>query len=191
MIPRRSDCPGFSNSDSGGILKLEGEIVVELAGKRDELPDKDLVTQAVSAVIYYIKTDLRINAIPVEKFSILLETVLEGFGYSVETKVKNGKAKKVDSGKNELLSVDLQKVVDEIGGGYELFFFNHLHQTVLRCLEHNPKYIYLYGLQDCVKKLTGLKKWNNRCQNLSEDIVCFVREQFQSNKGLDCRLLIR
>ena len=192
MIPRQSDCPEFSNSDSGEMLKIEGEIVVELAGKQNELPDKDLVTQAVSAVIHYIRTDLRTDTIPVEKFSILLETVLEGFGYSVETKVKNGRTKKMDNGGNEPLTVDLQKVVDEVGSGYELFFFNHLQQTVSKCLQLNPKFVYLYGLQDCVKKLSGVKKWNYQCQNLSEDIVSFVREQFQSNnKGLNCALLIR
>lgn len=192
MIPRQSDYPEFSNSDSGEMLRIEGEIVVELAGKQNELPDRDLITQAVSAVIHYIRTDLMVDTIPVKDFSILLETVLEGFGYIVDTKVKNGRTEKMDNGKPEPLSVDLQKVVDDIGSGYELFFFNHLQQTVSKCLELNPKFIYLYGLQDCVKKLTGMKRWSYRCQNLSEDIVSFVREQFQSNnKGLNCALLIR
>jgi len=174
------------------MLKIEGEIVVEITGKQNELPDEDLVVQAVSAVIYYIRTDLMVDTISVEKFSTLLETVLEGFGFIVETKVKNGRTKKMDNGKPEPITVDLQKVVDDIGSGYELFFFNRLQQTVSKCIELNPKFVYLYGLQDCVKKLTGVKRWNYRCQNLSEDIVSFVREQFQTNnKGLNCALLIR
>jgi len=192
MIQRQSDCPEFSDSDSGEMLKIEGEIVVEITGKQNELPDEDLVVQAVSAVIYYIRTDLMVDTISVEKFSTLLETVLEGFGFIVETKVKNGRTKKMDNGKPEPITVDLQKVVDDIGSGYELFFFNRLQQTVSKCMELNPKFVYLYGLQDCVKKLTGVKRWNYRCQNLSEDIVSFVREQFQTNnKGLNCALLIR
>ncbi|HON08470.1 MAG TPA: hypothetical protein PLW02_10275, partial [Verrucomicrobiota bacterium] len=120
MIQRQSDCPEFSDSDSGEMLKIEGEIVVEITGKQNELPDEDLVVQAVSAVIYYIRTDLMVDTISVEKFSTLLETVLEGFGFIVETKVKNGRTKKMDNGKPEPITVDLQKVVDDIGSGYEL-----------------------------------------------------------------------
>lgn len=202
MIRRQSDCPGFNDDfHSGKMLKIEGEIVVELAGKSGALPDRELITQAVSAVIHYIKTDLKVNAIPAEEFSTLLEAVLEGFGYKVKTKVKNGCANADNKGESsksrierETEIVNLQEIAEEAGSGYELFFFERLRHIVYKNLKRRPKLLYIHGLRSCVKQLVGARKWSPQCQRLSEDIVYFVRNQFQSADHKDvneCTLLIK
>ncbi|MGC8743945.1 MAG: hypothetical protein ACP5T0_08705 [Verrucomicrobiia bacterium] len=204
MIRRRSDYPDYNKGkkkdhNTEKLLKIEGEIVVELAGKSGSLPDRELITQAISAVVHYIKTDLKIDTISAKDFSTMLEAVLEGFGFNVKTKVKNGSSKLEpklqtrEQKENTTDVVNLQQVAEEVGCGYELFFFDRLRQTVLESMLKSPRVLYLYGLRDCVKHLVGTRKWTPRCQSLCEEIVHFTRSEFQQacNSNTRCALLIR
>jgi hypothetical protein len=204
VIRRQSDYPGSDKSKNKNhnpkkLLRIEGEIVVELAGKCGSLPDRELITQAISAVVHYIKTDLKVDTIPADEFSTLLEAVLEGFGFVVKTKVKNGnggpaiKTRKCERDNKSTEIINLQQVAEDVGYGYELFFFDRLRQTVAKSMLKRPHLLYLYGLRDCVRYLTGTRKWTPRCQKLSEEIVFFARIQFQQtcHDGIDCTLLIK
>jgi len=202
VIRRQSDYPDYNKGkkkshDTDKLLKIEGEIVVELAGKSGPLPDRELITQAISAVVHYIKTDLKIDTIPAEDFSTMLEAVLEGFGFNVKTKVKNGSSKSTPElqtrEQKENTIVNLQQVAEEVGCGYELFFFDRLRQTVLQSMVKRPRVLYLYGLRDCVKHLVGTRKWTPRCQSLCEEIIHFTRSEFHQacNNNSRCTLLIR
>lgn len=158
-------------------LNIEKELIIEIAGKHGELPEKKIVREAILAVVHYIKCELKKEVITTEEFSEMLETVLESFGYHVKAIVKNDiKEKQMPV----TISVNLDEIVSDSRNRYELFFFEQLAKTMKESLEKRPGILYINGLQECVKKIVGVNKWNNKCRNLSDEIVYFARSQFEA-----------
>jgi len=165
-----------------GKLDFGKELIIEIAGKNGELPEKDIIREAILAVVHYIKNDLKKEAIPTDEFSEMLEAVLEGFGYHVKAIVKNGVREEKEM--RETVCVNLDEIVSDNKNCYELFFFDQLAKTIKESLEKSPNVLYINGLQECVKKIVGVNKWTKKCSRLSDEIVCFARSQFEalSNK---------
>lgn len=162
-------------------LNIYKELIIEIAGKGGSLPEKKVVREAILAVIYYIKSDLRKEVVSADEFSEMLEAVLEGFGYHVKAIVKNGDDESKQRFKT--VSVNLPEIASEGSNCYELFFFDSLAKKLRESLGKNPNLLCINGLQECVKKIVGVSRWDRRCKNLSEEIVCFARSQFEAHSN--------
>lgn len=161
-------------------LDIDKEFIVEIAGKGGSLPEKKIVREAILAVVHYIKSELKKDVVSASEFSEMLKAVLEGFGYHVNVVVKN-QAKEAPKRKPKTAFVNLDEIVDDTGNRYELFFFDSLAKKMKESLRKNPKLLCINGLHECVKKIVGVNKWNDRCRNLSEEIVSFARSQFRTH----------
>jgi hypothetical protein len=145
--------------------------------------DQDLLKQAASAVLHYFKNDLGKETVPVGEFTQALETVLNGFGMIL----------KAESIETELPveSFDLRTLVTDGGKGFELSFFLRLRQELKEKLEHSPRLLRFEGLRGCVKQLLGVRRWTNRCQELNDQIVEYLRECLSAESSpRSCRLVV-
>ncbi|MPN56886.1 hypothetical protein SDC9_204579 [bioreactor metagenome] len=80
----------------------------------------------------------------------------------------------------------------ESGEVNELFFFPMLRRELRRQLEQTPDMLRLVGLRDCVKELTGARRWTPRCQHLHDRIVNFIRVCLQTDaQGKHCGVVVR
>lgn len=169
MITLAADCLLFQMA-TGETIPFSAEMIsVELMGDKAELFDAEFVRHAASAVFHYFKHELHRQTVSVSEFAEALEKVLRGFRLAAP------KVPEVKIGARVCES-DLSRLASESGQGCELFFFPRLRDELRRQLEQTPEVVHFRGLRGCVKQLTGARRWSDRCRQLEEQIVQFLRE---------------
>ena len=89
-------------------------------------------------------------------------------------------------------AADLVRLAGEAGEGLELFFFPRLRCEFQRLLAEAPRTLRFHGLRDCVKQLTGARRWDKRCRAMQEQIVAFLRECLGSDSARQsCTLVVQ
>lgn len=188
MIQLNPDCLIFQTS-SGENIPCSAELVtIELIGEAVELLDPELIRNASAAVLHYFKVELGRTSVTVGEFSEALERVLRSFGLQVQPADPIPTASETSF---RIEEADLRQIACESGKGCELFFFPHLRDELRRRLDQSPELVRFTGLRGCVKQLTGARRWNRRCQALSDQIVDFMRGCLsQAPTAKPCALLV-
>ena len=89
------------------------------------------------------------------------------------------------------ISISLIDIAYQAGMGYELAFFDLLEKRLSGLIETGVDNLRLVSLYACVKHLRRMKTWTRACDQLREEIVCFVRERLASTTHahrIDCSL---
>jgi hypothetical protein len=170
MIALAEDCLVFQTS-RGESVPLSVEMVsVELVGDTASMFDEEFVRHAANAVFHYFKHDLGKLSVTVAEFAGALEKVLHGF--------RLGWPEKAPQRPDQpgILTADLARLATELCQSCELFFFPQLREVLRQQLQNSPSMIRFQRLRECVKQLTGCRRWNAECRNLEEQIVGFLRE---------------
>ena len=179
MIALASDCLLF-RLPSGEKVPLSADAMrFELTGSSAKLFDPDVVKQAAHAVFYYFRHDLRMDTVTLGQFAQALEKVLSGFA----------PGRPAGSG---VLQSDLDQIAAEFCAGCELFFFPRLREELRKQLQQSPQELHFGGLRGCVKHLAGMQRWGERCRELHERIVEFLRSCLRAEAETgECALLVR
>jgi hypothetical protein len=183
MIRLRSDCLVFEMSNGDKIPCSASTVTVELMGAAVEALDRDVVENAAAAVLHYFQHDLQRTSVTLSEFTEALEVALRGLGLNVTC----------DSAKSSerLADADLRTLAMESGKAFELAFFSRLREQVRSELKLSPQLIRFFGLRSCVKQLAGARRWCPRCQELSDQIVEFLRGCVtQENPPQPCGMLV-
>lgn len=189
MIPQRFHYRGSDDFAPEDLLDFNSDLVVEIIGEAGKIPDHNLIKEAVSTVLYFLRVEKKQDKFSPDEFAVLLETVLEEFGYVLKVNVKK-EGQKFDNA--ELISINMDDLAEQAGSFYELQFFQALRSTLVENLEQKPRLLFFYGLRSCVKKLVGVHRWNRRCDELNDEIVAFMEENFvRRARTSDCALLIK
>lgn len=75
------------------------------------------------------------------------------------------------------LRISLTDLAIKAGDGYELAFFQLLEQRFASATNNGVENVYFYGLRNCVKNLTSLKRWTRRCDSLQNEITHFLEHE--------------
>jgi hypothetical protein len=167
MIQLHPDYLIFRTSH-GELIPCSAETVtIELIGDATSVLDPQVVREAAAAVVHFFKEDLGRETVSVEEFSAALERALKMFGFDVVTTAceRDGKPAGIDLG-------ELVKAGDD----FELGFFKNLREEFDRQPKDSREAITFIGLRECVKRLAGTKRWCQRCEVLSDQIVFYLRE---------------
>ena len=151
----------------GELIPCSAEsVTIELIGDASSFLDPDTVREAAAAVVHYFKNDLGQHTVSVAEFSDALERALRCFGYQVSTTaVENGRAS---------VGTDLREVA-AASDDFELCFFKQLRDEFRRQARESEEVVRFCGLRGCVKRILGAKRWGQRCEHFSDQIVDFLR----------------
>ena len=192
MILLRPVCVVFKTSDGESIPCSAHDVTVELIGDSAGWLDTELVAHAAEAVLHFFKSEKGKDSVSVGEFSEALERVLRGLGIDVKAtgKATDSAAPASNTPAPRIVDADLRELAGESDGG-ELLFFPRLRDTIRRELDGTPMVIRFTGLRDCVKRLTGAKRWSAHCQSLNDQIVDYLRNCLGSERaGERCALVV-
>lgn len=167
MIQLHSHCLVFEDHGEGQpahVEKLAAEILGDVFGPGT----KELVRQATAAVLHYFKYEQKRETITLGEFIQALEQALHAFGLQWNHKGQL---------QTRAAEMDLFRLAAEVSGGCELMFFPSLEQELHRMLRNSPRLIRLHGLRACVRHLRGARRWTSDCEQLSDQIVEFLRRR--------------
>lgn len=185
MIQLNPDCLLFQMSDGEIVPCSAASVAVELVEDVSGILSPEVIQNAAAAVLHYFKNELGRETVSVGEFSQALELALRGFGVSVQVTHVSA------TPPPRLAEFDLCELAGEAGGGFELFFFSRLREALRRQLHRSPQVVHCTGLRGCVKQLLGTRRWSPRCQNLSDQIVHYLRGCWSEERGHSpCALVV-
>jgi hypothetical protein len=181
MIQLHPDYLIFRTSQ-GELIPCSAEsVTIELIGDASSFLDPDTVREAAAAVVHYFKHDLGQHTVSVAEFSDALERALKCFGYEVTTTaLENGRAP---------AGTDLRDVA-AAAEDFELSFFKQLRDEFQRQSKDSADVVRFWGLRGCVKRILGAKRWCQRCESFSDQIVAFLRNCMSIEGGSPARSLV-
>ena len=181
MIALRTDCLLFELTNGESVPCSPAMICVEIVDGADSQLEPDLLRHAAASVFHYFKVELQRETVTVGEFSLALEKVLLHLGYTIH-------AGGPDS---EVHDTDLARLLREAGDGLELFFFPRLRDELRVQLRQSPRVVRFRGLRRCVKQIAGARRWSNRCEQLQDQIVEFLRQCMnQETEKPGCALVL-
>ena len=169
----------------GEAIPCSAELIsVNLLGEAADVLDPDLVQNAARAVLHYFKIEQGKAFVSMREFSRALATVLRGFGMSVNSAEAEAPPRRISES-------DLRQLACESGKGFELAFFPLLREELRQQLNQSPHVVRFKGLRSCVKQLAGARRWTERCQSLSDQIVDYLRHCLSNDPGAkSCSLMV-
>lgn len=193
MILLRPDCLVFETANGDNFPCPVQEVVIELIGNSAGSLDEATIENASAAVLHYFRNELGKTSVTIGEFSLALEQALRSLGFSVHTAsadlatdAENPAAAGADA------VADLVRLAGEASSGFELLFFPSLRAELQRLLAGAPRTLRFHGLRDCVKRITGARRWDRRCRELQEQIVGFLRECLGSEPSRQhCTLVVQ
>jgi hypothetical protein len=158
-------------------------VTVELLGESAHGIEPHVIRNAALAVLHYFKAELGRTTVSVAEFSRALEVALRGLGLSISTHPQTPPVVRV-------VETDLGHLVRDGRDGLEMAFFQSLREEMRRQLIKSPHVLRLRGLRGCVKSLTGSKRWNGRCRQLTDQIVEYARRCLKADSDAGERALL-
>ena len=184
MILLRPDCLVFKTSSGENVPCSAHEVTLELLGDAVNQMDETLVQNAAHAVLHYFRTELDRTVVTIGEFAETLARVLRNMGLEVEANAGDPGRRIVDS--------DLRPLVIGDEGVCELVFFQLLRAELRQHLDLGPQVVRFNGLRGCVKQMVGARRWTQRCQALSDQIVNYLRDCFTAEaRRTGCALVVR
>lgn len=185
MIQLHPDYLMFELPNGDSVPCSAETVTLELIGDAADNLDPEVIKNAAAAVLHYFQEDMKRACVSVGEFSEVLEEVLRGFGYKVQSASAAQPAPPA--------AADLNELARKAADCGELQFFsilrNELRQQLYRSSDGR---LHLSGLRPCVKRLVGAVRWSPRCEGMSDRIVDYVRSCLSSEgHGQSCAVLIR
>ena len=188
MILLHPDCLVFKMPGGDNLPCSAEEVTLELLGEAVDKLDEETVQHAAHAVLHYFRVELERQVVTIGEFAETLAKVLRDLGLQVETDspgVAPTTARRV-------VDMDLRHLAHESGRGLELAFFDQLRRQLRDNLESGPHILQFHGLRGCVKSIIGAPRWNQRCQQLNDQIVNYLRACLSAEPaGSNCALVVR
>ena len=184
MTQLKKDCLIFQTNCGQQIPCSAEWVTLELIGDAADLVDQELIRHAAAAVLHYFKHELHRQFVTVAEFAAALERALRAVGLSLFAEADPASLRVLDS--------QLPELMKSAGQSGELFFFPHLRQELKRQLGASPQLVRFNGLRPCVKRLAGVHRWSPRCQDLSDQIVDYMRTCLRSDlQSQACTLVVK
>ncbi len=191
MIILAEDCLVLRDASGEGIPCSAETISVELIGENASMFDAEFIKQAAGAVLHYFRDELGRQTVTMAEFSMALENVLLGFKLAAGKNVAAVKKAAADPAAR-IAQSDLCRLAAETDNGGELIFFPRLRDELRAQLQQSPQMLCFRGIRNCVKQLTGARRWSHRCQSLQDQIVEFLRScMSREDSAVDCALVVK
>ncbi|HAM73478.1 MAG TPA: hypothetical protein DCM86_17730 [Verrucomicrobiales bacterium] len=151
--------------------------------------DPEVIRNAAAAVLHYFKAELGRHSVSVVEFTAALRQALQRLGFTVREPAPSPSPTAPHH--NTPAEVDLSRL-QEVARGGELEFFQSLRTDLFERLRSEPGMIVYRGLRGCAKGLCSARRWNDRCQQASDQIVDYLRDclRLQTQEGNRCVICV-
>ena len=168
MIALHNECLVFQLHNGESVPCSADMIAVEIVGEANGLLEPETLRHAAASVFHYFKTELARETVTIGEFSLALEKALLHLGYTIHA--HGAASEPADQG-----NADLDLLARETESSLELLFFPRLRDELRIRLRASPRVVRFRGLRGCVKQLAGARRWSNRCEQLQDQIVAYLR----------------
>jgi hypothetical protein len=182
MIALATDYLVFQMATGESMPFSADAISDELMGAGDSTYDPELVGHAANAVFHYFKHELGYQTVTLGEFAAALEKVLDELKLDGRGTIERAKL---------VRESDLSGLARDCGVGGELVFFPRLRKELGLHLEADCRVIRFFGVRNCVKQLSGARRWGVKCQAMQEQIVEYLRKCLRAlAKGKEVALVV-
>ena len=186
MIQQRSDCLVFETASGECIPCSAEELTVELIGEGSKSLTPEVIHNAAAALLHYFKYEVSKEKVTIGEFTEALVDLLQKLGYQVS------ESGSIVSSEETYVEIHLDDFVDHQSAAMEMAFFSKLRSAVKEALSDSAPSLKITGLRPCVLALSGSRRWNNRCRELSDHIVGFLRQCITTDvRTKHCDLIVR
>lgn len=181
MIQLNPDYLVFETSN-GDYIPCSAEMVaIELIGEAVSAIEPEIIKNAASAVLYYFRHEKQQTCVSIGEFTLALEKALRSLGLNIVAEEATGP---------RVAELDMTRIACG-SASVELLFFQYIRDELVSHLRGTPEVVRFTGLRRCVKQLQGAQRWSNKCQQLSDHIVEYLRNCLCENtRGANCSLVV-
>ena len=184
MIALHNECLLFQLHNGESVPCSPDMISVEIVGESGSLLEPETLRHAAASVFHYFKTELAREAVTLGEFSLALEKALLHLGYTIHAHEPGGLP-------GDISDTDLARLVREAGDSLELFFYPRLRDELRLQLRRSPRVVRFRGLRGCVKQIAGARRWSQRCEQLEDQIIAYLRECLNAETAQNkCALMV-
>lgn len=139
------------------------------AAQRDDFPFTDDLLLGIN---HYLENKCSLSVLTIEALHARVRRMLEKIGCEAIAETLPLTAPPV--------TLSLTRAAEEAGNGFELAFFNHLHDEIEDLRTHGVQTLSFTGTKECVQILRGIKRWTTPCEKLHQEILSFLQTHGQS-----------
>jgi len=140
--------------------------LIRRAAEDSGLNDAWIADDIARGILLYFKERFSQASISIEEFFQKIESTLRAIGFP---DVAGNLKQSVPPAR-----LSLCRVAEEAGEGYELFFFQLLHQRLREAEDRGTTQLLCSELRPAVARLCETKHWNRRCEALQSEILDFL-----------------
>jgi hypothetical protein len=135
-----------------------------VAAEREDFP---FIDDLMEGIIHYLENKCSLRVITVEELHSRVRRMLERIGCDAIASTLPLISPPV--------TLSLMRAAKEAGNGFELAFFNQIHDEIEELRIHGVEELYFTGTRDCVRVLRGVERWTNPCEQLHGEILDFLK----------------
>lgn len=139
------------------------------AADREDFP---FVDDLLEGILHYLENKCPLRVLTVEELHARVRRMLERIGCEAIARTLPLVAPPV--------TLSLVRAAREAGNGFELAFFNQIHDEIEDLKLHGVEELHFTGTRDCVKVLRGVTRWTARCEKLHGEIITFLKTHSHS-----------
>lgn len=139
-----------------------------IAAERHDFPFTDELLQGIN---HYLENKCPLRVLTVEDLHSRIRKMLQKIGCESIAETLPLTAPPV--------TLSLSHAAEQAGNGFELAFFNHLHDEIEDLRSHGVKTLRFTKTKECVQILRGIKRWTTPCEKLHQEILNFLQTHGQ------------
>lgn len=134
------------------------------AADREDFP---FVDDLLEGILHYLENKCSLRVLTVEELHARVRRMLERIGCEAIAQTLPLVAPPV--------TLSLVRAAKEAGNGFELAFFNQIHDEIEDLKLHGVEELHFTGTRDCVKILRNVTRWTAPCEKLHGEIITFLK----------------
>jgi len=141
-----------------------------IAAEREDFP---FIDDVIEGIVHYLENKCPLRVLTIEELHARVRRMLERIGCGAIAQNLPLISPPV--------TLSLKRAAKEAGNGFELAFFNQIHDEIEDLRIHGVKELCFTGTRDCVKMLRGVERWTTPCELLHNEILDFLKTHGHSN----------
>jgi hypothetical protein len=134
------------------------------AAEREDFP---FIDDLMEGIIHYLENKCSLRVLTIEELHSRVRRMLERIGCDAIARTLPLISPPV--------TLSLTRAAKEAGNGFELAFFNKIHDEIEDLRIHGVEELHFTGTRDCVRVLRGVERWTSPCELLHGEILDFLK----------------